>query len=137
MTEAQNGLVAEALTIEIEGRVLVEDASLTVQPGECVALLGPNGAGKSTLLRALVGRMAPQSGTTSVNDATVTDLSAQYADRILWMKEGQIIADGTPSETLTAERLNDVYGIKAQIIKNCAAPLGVIIDGRDGDQTSQ
>ncbi|AWE50016.1 ABC transporter ATP-binding protein [Streptomyces nigra] len=36
---------------------------LTVSPGETIALMGRNGAGKSTLLNALVGLVAPSSGT--------------------------------------------------------------------------
>ena len=36
-------------------RAVVQDASLTVWPGEVVAVLGPNGSGKSTLVRGLLG----------------------------------------------------------------------------------
>ena len=43
------------------------------------------------------------------------NLAARHADRLIWMKEGKIIADGTPSETLTADRLADVYGVRAQV----------------------
>ena len=42
-------------------------------------------------------------------------LAARYASRLLWMKEGQILADGSPSETLTAKRIETVYGVKARI----------------------
>ncbi|MFG3292797.1 ABC transporter ATP-binding protein [Streptomyces sp. NPDC048179] len=42
---------------------------LTVAPGETVALMGRNGAGKSTLLNALVGLVAPGSGTVRVGGA--------------------------------------------------------------------
>ncbi|MFJ6660965.1 ABC transporter ATP-binding protein [Streptomyces sp. NPDC091377] len=42
---------------------------LTVGPGETVALMGRNGAGKSTLLSALVGLIAPASGSVRVGGA--------------------------------------------------------------------
>ncbi|MGA5793178.1 ABC transporter ATP-binding protein [Streptomyces cellulosae] len=42
---------------------------LTVSPGETVALMGRNGAGKSTLLGALVGLVAPSSGSVRTGGA--------------------------------------------------------------------
>jgi ABC-type nitrate/sulfonate/bicarbonate transport system ATPase subunit len=44
------------LCLEIDGRTLVDDLSLVVQPGERVGITGPSGCGKTTLLRALVKR---------------------------------------------------------------------------------
>ena len=34
---------------------------------------------------------------------------------MIWMKEGRIVADGPVAETLTAERLKDIYGVTARI----------------------
>lgn len=42
-------------------------------------------------------------------------LAAKYANRLIWMKDGKIIADGTPAETLSEECLAEVYGIKASV----------------------
>ena len=44
----------------------LEDASLRVARGECVAMVGPNGAGKTTALRALLGLTPLVSGRAEV-----------------------------------------------------------------------
>ncbi len=43
------------------------------------------------------------------------NLAAMYCDRLCLMERGRIVADGTPEEVLTAERLADVYGIEALV----------------------
>lgn len=43
------------------------------------------------------------------------ELAARYASRLLWMKDGRVIADGTPEATLSAERLETVYGVRAKV----------------------
>jgi iron complex transport system ATP-binding protein len=43
------------------------------------------------------------------------ELAARYATRLIWMKDGKIVADGTPADTLTAERLSDVYRVTARM----------------------
>lgn len=42
-------------------------------------------------------------------------LAARYASRLIWMKDARILADGPPGETLTPERLEDIYGVRAQV----------------------
>jgi len=47
----------QAIGVEVRARekILIEDISLDVKPGEFLAVIGPNGAGKSTLLGTLAG----------------------------------------------------------------------------------
>ncbi len=42
-------------------------------------------------------------------------LAVRTATRLLWMHEGSIVADGTPEDTLTSERLAQVYGVDAVV----------------------
>ncbi|RDD62062.1 ABC transporter ATP-binding protein [Ferruginivarius sediminum] len=44
----------------------VEDVSLSIHRGECVALVGHNGAGKTTLFKLMLGLAAPTAGDISV-----------------------------------------------------------------------
>ena len=55
--------------LEEEDKVILRGVDLTVAPGETIALMGRNGAGKSTLLGALVGLVAPSSGSVRTGDA--------------------------------------------------------------------
>jgi ribose transport system ATP-binding protein len=60
----------------------LRSADLVVEAGEVHALLGANGAGKSTLVKVLTGVIAADSGTVSVNGATVRIGSPAQAARI-------------------------------------------------------
>ncbi len=42
-------------------------------------------------------------------------LAARFADRLAWISGGRIVADGTPEETLTPERMAEVYGVRAAV----------------------
>jgi len=44
------------LSVEIEGKQILEGFNLEVKPGEVHAIMGPNGSGKSTLASVLAGR---------------------------------------------------------------------------------
>jgi branched-chain amino acid transport system permease protein len=69
-TQATQATIARPPTLELHQlgkRVgesdLLQDVSLSVVPGECLALIGPNGAGKSTLFNLISGRTRPTRGT--------------------------------------------------------------------------
>jgi zinc/manganese transport system ATP-binding protein len=63
-TEA--AVVVDHVDVQIGGRQILRDVSLTIQPGEFIAVLGPNGAGKSTLMKTLLGLVPPAAGTIRV-----------------------------------------------------------------------
>jgi ATP-binding cassette subfamily F protein 3 len=51
------------VTFEFGARIIIEDATWHIQPGERIGLIGYNGTGKSTLLKLLVGEYQPSAGT--------------------------------------------------------------------------
>lgn len=42
---------------------VLDDVSLNLEGGQCIALIGPNGSGKTTLIKSVLGMVVPQSGT--------------------------------------------------------------------------
>jgi len=63
-----------------------------------------------TLLRAYAD--AGNAALVVLHDAA---LAARFADRLAWIKDGRMLADGTPQDTLTAQRLAEVYGVRATV----------------------
>ena len=64
-------LSTDHLGVDIAGRTLLEDFSVSVRRGDVIGLVGPNGTGKSTLLSVLLGQREPSRGTAKVGDSIV------------------------------------------------------------------
>ncbi|MFA5645154.1 MAG: LPS export ABC transporter ATP-binding protein [Candidatus Ratteibacteria bacterium] len=64
------------------GRRVVEDLSLSLEPGEVVGLLGPNGAGKTTSFNILMGFVSPDQGMVRVNGKDLTRLPVYMRARM-------------------------------------------------------
>ena len=58
----QAALEMEDVSIQFDGRPVLNGFSMCVAAGEKVALTGPSGVGKSTVLRCLLGLAAPAAG---------------------------------------------------------------------------
>jgi ATPase subunit of ABC transporter with duplicated ATPase domains len=75
-------LVARNLTLSFGRRLVLDDISLTVSPGDRIGLIGPNGSGKSTLLRLLAGEFTADSGSVDRRPPSGTvGYLAQESDR--------------------------------------------------------
>jgi len=58
---------AQHLGLELEGDVILDDVSFSIDKGEYVGLIGPNGAGKSSLIKVILGFHKPTSGSLKID----------------------------------------------------------------------
>jgi len=65
----------EHITVEFEGRRILDDISFDVRDGETKVLLGPSGAGKSSLLKVILGLWRPNTGSVFIDGIEITHLS--------------------------------------------------------------
>ena len=82
----------------------LNDVSLDIRPGEFISIIGPSGCGKTTLLRLIAGLDKPQSGTLTIDDTRITDVSPE---------RGYVFQQGSLFPWLTVEN-NIAYGLKAR-----------------------
>jgi ABC-type cobalamin/Fe3+-siderophores transport systems, ATPase components len=90
----------KSLTVELGGRRVLDDVTLSIGEGEFVGLVGPNGAGKSTLLKAIVG-LLPAGGEIALGGEAARSLSARETGRRLsYLAQEREIAWPVPVEDL-------------------------------------
>lgn len=91
----------------------VEDATLTVEPGDLVALVGKSGAGKSTLARAVAGIHEPatiESGSILLDDRDLTEAATEDWRSIHGSRIGFAFQDPTTA-------FDPVYTVGEQLVE--------------------
>ena len=95
-------LTAQGLNVELAGRAVLKDISLSLASGHLVALVGPNGAGKTTLLRALAG-LLPSDGAIHVGGEALSSLALRdRARRFAYLPQGHIVHWPLPARDIVA-----------------------------------
>ncbi|MDJ0920484.1 MAG: LPS export ABC transporter ATP-binding protein [Henriciella sp.] len=82
MDQTGQGLIATGLAKTFGKRQVVHDVSISLQRGEVVGLLGPNGAGKTTCFYMIMGLIAADGGSISIDGADVTALPMYQRARL-------------------------------------------------------
>lgn len=80
---------------------LLENISLRIEPGECVAVVGPSGAGKSTLLKLMAGLLQPQAGDVIIGGHSVCTSRASVLGKVGFVLQDDSLFAGTISENIS------------------------------------
>tara|TARA_Y100000991_G_scaffold213769_1_gene200080 strand:- start:483 stop:1211 length:729 start_codon:yes stop_codon:yes gene_type:complete len=70
------------VSLTIEGKLIVNNVSIIVRPGEVVGLMGPNGAGKTSTFNLAVGNLKPDKGDILINGKSIANLSLPNRARL-------------------------------------------------------
>jgi len=62
MSNADEILHIQQLTVSFDGFRALDELTLRIEPGELRCIIGPNGAGKTTMMDVITGKTRPQSG---------------------------------------------------------------------------
>lgn len=80
----------------------------------------------------LIRRLHREAGRTVVMVLHDLNLAARYADRLVAMRDGRVVASGEPHEVITEELLREIFGLDACVIADPVAgtPLVVPVGAR-------
>lgn len=68
--------------LRTEEHTVVQDVSLTIEPGETLGLVGESGSGKTTVARMILGLVKPTRGAIHIDGADITRASSHELRRI-------------------------------------------------------
>lgn len=110
-------------------RVLLENISLDIQPGQLVGIVGPPGAGKTTLSKLLLGALEPACGTVLINGESIESLplgelraNTSFLPQLYWNYPGRTLAENIRlgvsvwGAAMSVEAVSEISGL-AQLMK--------------------
>jgi len=78
----------------------------------------------------LVGRLHAERGRTVVVVLHDLNLAARHAQRLVAMKDGELVMSGTPAEVLTEQLLADVFDLEARILPDPVSGTPMVVPVR-------
>lgn len=115
-------------------QTVIEDVSLSIQPGEMVALVGPSGAGKSTLFDLIQRFYDPSHGSLSMCGQDLRDLSlGAVRGAVGFVPQDPVLFAGTLRDNLVYANpdASDVEIREALQLAHAADFVGALSDGLD------
>lgn len=83
-------------------RLILDNFSLIVLPGECVVFTGPSGCGKTTLLKLMLGLIEPLAGSIIIGGHALRDIHpADYRSALATVMQEDRLFSGTVAENIS------------------------------------
>jgi len=111
-----------------KGAPAVDDFSLLIEPGECVAFVGESGGGKSTLMQLAIGFLRPQAGRILLDGVPMEEIDMRtWRRHIAVVPQQTILFSGTLRDNITYGMAGYSTGQIEQALE--AAHLGDFVRG--------
>ncbi len=107
------------VTLSINRKLIVNNVSMHVSPGEIVGLLGPNGAGKTSTFNLIVGNLRPNKGEILLNNKRINNLSLPQRSKLglgYLSQEPSVFRDLTVKDNINLALENS--GLSKSIIRS-------------------
>lgn len=106
---------AEHIGLQINQRQILDDISLSIEPGEILTLVGPNGSGKTSLVRVLLGLINAEQGSLQKKNGLVIGYMPQklHIDSVLPMSVIRFLKMGIKVSEEEIRLMADALGVKA------------------------
>ena len=88
------------VTMAYDERVILDEVSFSINPGETKIVMGGSGTGKSTILKLVLGLIKPQEGKIFIDGDDVTDMSEAELTEVR-KKIGMVFQDGALFDSLS------------------------------------
>ena len=82
-------------------QVVLDNISITIEPGKTTAVVGPSGVGKSVLLKLIMGIMTPDSGEIWIGDEKITDAHSESQKNAIREQLGVLFQSAALFDSLT------------------------------------
>jgi putative ABC transport system ATP-binding protein len=131
-------LETQHLGYAVDGKVIVDDVSLSVERGEVLCVLGPSGSGKSSFLRLLNRLNEPTSGTVLLEGKDYREISPRELRRRVGMVTQQaFLFPGTVADNVRfgPQQRNEI--LKDDEVEELLSGVGLSgFSGRDVSELS-
>jgi phospholipid/cholesterol/gamma-HCH transport system ATP-binding protein len=99
-SEINTAIEFRNVTMAYDDRVILDDVSFTVNPGETKIVMGGSGTGKSTILKLVLGLIKPVAGRILIDGDDITDYSEKEMIEAR-QKIGMVFQEGALFDSLT------------------------------------